>query len=97
MNFIDSQTIEVVNHLDSDEDIENDDDSWDEMEEDGQAEPTKCLFCDTVESSIEKAVEHLDQQHQLNLNAVKLKFNLDQYSYIKVRLTGNRTKFVQKL
>lgn len=84
------ETIEVVNNHDSDEDIEDDDgdddDSWDEMDEGGQAEPTKCLFCDKIDNSIEKSIEHLDQQHHINLNAVKKKFNLDQYSYIKVNL-----------
>lgn len=92
MNKRNRTEIEVVNNIDSDDN--DDDDSWDEMEEDGQAEPTKCLFCDTIESSIEKAIEHLDQQHQLNLNAVKLKFNLDQYSYIKVR--SMEPKFFQQ-
>lgn len=82
-NFKASETIEAVNNFDSDEDIENDD-TWDEMEEDLQPEPTKCLFCDIVESSIEKAIDHLEQEHHLTLNAVKKKFNLDQYSYIKV-------------
>lgn len=74
------------NHFecDEDQDNDNDDDSWDEMDDNGQAEPTKCLFCDNVECSIEKAIEHLNQHHRLSLNAVKEKFNLDQYNYIKV-------------
>lgn len=87
MKFKDRETIEVVNnHDDSDEDIEDDDDGddWDEMDENGQAEPTKCLFCDKIDSTIEKSIEHLQQQHHISLNAVKKKFNLDQYSYIKV-------------
>lgn len=79
------------NHDDSDEDVECDDDddddeSWDEMNEDGQADPTKCLFCDKIDDSIEKSIEHVQQQHHISLNAVKEKFNLDQYSYIKVDL-----------
>lgn len=87
MKFKDSQPTEDVNNCDSDEDIEDDSDSdgsWDEMDENGQAEPTICLFCDKVDDSIEKSIEHLDQQHHISLNAVKKKFNLDQYGYIKV-------------
>lgn len=83
------EPIEIVNNFEGeDEDIEddNDDDSWDEMGEADEAEPTKCLFCDKVDSSIEKSIQHLDQQHRINLNGIKNKFNLDQYSYIKVKL-----------
>lgn len=65
--------------FDSDEDID-DYNNWNEEEQ----EPIKCLFCDNVDSSIEKAVEHLDQQHHINLISTKTKFNLEQYSYIKV-------------
>lgn len=90
--FKDRETIEVVNNYDdSDEDREDDnddddgnDDSWDEMDEDDQAEPTKCLFCDQVDNSIEKSIEHLQQQHHISFSAAKKKFHLDQYSYIKV-------------
>lgn len=70
------------NDFDSDEEID-DDDNWNEME--SQDEPTKCLFCDDVSTSIEKAVEHLHHQHHISLSGLKTKFNLDQYSYIKVR------------
>lgn len=49
-----------------------------------EEEPTKCLFCDEISSSIEKAVEHLDGKHHIKLSVIKGKFNLDQYSYIKV-------------
>lgn len=49
-----------------------------------EQETTKCLFCDKVENSIEKTIEHLEQQHHISLSAIKRKSNLDQYSYIKV-------------
>lgn len=72
-----------MNDFVSDEEIDDDDDeSWNEVEI--NEEPTKCLFCDEMSSSIEKAIEHLDQQHHISLSAIKGKFNLDQYSYIKV-------------
>lgn len=79
---IDGEPIECENDFDSDEEIDDGDDSWDEMEV--EQEPTKCLFCDVVENSIEKTIEHLKQQHHISLGAIKRKFNLDQYSYIKV-------------
>lgn len=86
---LDIETSDAVSNVNIDaDDIEDDDDdeSWDEIEDDdgAQDEPTKCLFCDKVDSSIENSIKHLDQQHAINLNAVKKKFNLDQFSYIKV-------------
>lgn len=58
------------------------DDEWNEMEQDN--EPTRCLFCDTVEESIEQAIQHLVVKHQCDLSEIKERFNMDQYSYIKV-------------
>lgn len=80
----DTEPVRVENDFDSDEDID-DDDNWDEMEE--EQEPTKCLFCNEVNSSIEKAIEHLLHQHHISLSDMKRKFNLEQYSYIKVSNT----------
>lgn len=65
-----------------DETDDDDDDDWNENEE--EQESTKCLFCEEISSSIERSIEHVDQEHHINLNTVKHKFNLDQYSYIKV-------------
>ncbi|XP_055309220.1 uncharacterized protein LOC129573066 [Sitodiplosis mosellana] len=66
-------------------DSHSDDDSWDETDaEEMEKEPTKCLFCNEIEESIEKAIQHLYQQHSVNLSDIKRKFNLDQYSYIKM-------------
>lgn len=47
-------------------------------------EPTKCLFCDETEASVEEAIEHLRQKHSVDLSEIKQKFNLHQYSYVKV-------------
>lgn len=77
----DGEPIECENGFNSDGEVDEDD-NWDEMEM--EKEPTKCLFCDEVGSSIETAIEHLDQQHHISLSAIKRKFHLDQYSYIKV-------------
>lgn len=79
--------MEVVNIVISDDDDDDDagsDDDWNEMEQDN--EPTRCLFCDTVEDSIELAIRHLATAHNCDLNVIKEKFNMDQYSYIKVRI-----------
>lgn len=69
---------------DSEGEESDDEDNWNEVEE--EQEPTKCLFCDQISVAIENAIEHLKQQHHVSLNAIKTKFNLDQYSYIKVIL-----------
>lgn len=80
--MLDTEAIVAEQHeIDSDEDID-DDDNWNEIGE--EQEPAKCLFCDEIGSSIEKTIEHLDQLHYINLGSIKTKFNLDQYSYIKV-------------
>ncbi|XP_031623582.1 protein arginine N-methyltransferase 1 [Contarinia nasturtii] len=71
----------VEHHIDSDDELDDEDD-WNEDEVD--QEPTKCLFCDTIDESIEKAIEHLEHQHHITLSYLKQKFNLDQYSYIKM-------------
>lgn len=75
----------VDREFDSDNEADDDDDDWNETEE--CQEPTKCLFneCDTMNESIEKAIVHLEHCHHINLSCVKQQFNLDQYSYIKVR------------
>lgn len=75
------QTDMHMNGSDDDEDDAGDD--WNEMERDSEA--TKCLFCETVEESIEVAMDHLTRQHEFQLSAIVEKFNMDQYAYIKVR------------
>lgn len=81
LEFSKSDLEPVEANFDSDEDIDADDD-WNELESD--QEPTKCLFCDEICSSIERAIEHLEGVHHIDLSVIKQKFNLDQYSYIKV-------------
>lgn len=87
--LIGAELVDFVNNVESDEEIEeeDDDDSWNEMEA-ADEDPVMCLFCDEITTSIEKAVEHLNEGHHINLSAVKMKFNLDQISYIKVRFSA---------
>lgn len=63
----------------SDDDDEN---NWNELEE--PEEPIQCLFCTEMLKSIEIGIEHLNIVHQFDLSAIKQKFNLEQYSYIKM-------------
>lgn len=74
---------ENVDHDNVDNDEEDDGDEWDEV--DAEQEPASCLFCDVTSKSFELAIEHLGVHHDINLNALKHRFALDQYSYIKVR------------
>lgn len=61
---------------------DDDDDAWNEMEEIN--EPAKCLFCADIKIAIEPALKHVEDTHNLNLKTVISKFNMDQYSYIKM-------------
>lgn len=52
------------------------------MEQD--QEPVRCLFCAKIIDSIDLAIQHLDTEHHIDLSIIKRKFNMDQYSYIKM-------------
>lgn len=56
-----------------------------------EEEPTQCLFCDDVSESIDNAVAHLHTKHHIDFSNLKGKFNMDQYSYIKVRSLAQQT------
>ena len=47
-------------------------------------EPTICLFCTKHLPSVDLAVVHLNKVHNVDLISLKIKLNMDQYSYIKV-------------
>lgn len=49
-----------------------------------EGESTTCLFCSDVFASIELAIEHLNNKHQVNLPQLKQKFQMDQYAFIKL-------------
>lgn len=74
--------IHISSDDEDDDQADGSDDDWNEMEQD--SDPTRCLFCESVEDSIEQAIEHLNVQHNCDLAALKDRFNMDQYSYIKV-------------
>lgn len=83
--------MELANIVVSDDDDDDDagdgsDDDWTEMEQDN--DPTRCLFCDSIQDSIELAIRHLGTEHNFDLNVIKEKFNMDQYSYIKVNIVS---------
>ncbi|XP_017855858.1 PREDICTED: protein arginine N-methyltransferase 1 [Drosophila arizonae] len=73
-----------ANESSSDEDAFEDIDDNEEIEEDDEEEPTTCLFCTQVFTSIDPAIEHLKSQHKVNLAQLKQKFQMDQYAFIKL-------------
>lgn len=70
-----------VPDLSSDED-NFEDEEWQEMETSNTS--VKCLFCPIVLSSADEGFTHCETEHGFVLNTLKLKFNMDCYSYIKM-------------
>ncbi|XP_053600412.1 protein arginine N-methyltransferase 1 [Plodia interpunctella] len=70
-----------VPDLSSDEENFEEDD-WQEMETSNTM--VRCLFCSEVLSTVELALKHCESVHNFNLNSLKVKFNMDCYSYIKL-------------
>lgn len=60
---------------------EGDGDDW---EEEGAEESVFCLFCDNNATSMPVAIVHLRTAHLFRLEDLQIKFNLDQYGFIKV-------------
>lgn len=61
---------------------DGDSDEWDEMEVSG--EQTTCLFCPSQFLTIAVALDHCRTEHNFDLLALKKKYNMDCYSYIKM-------------
>ncbi|XP_030754160.1 protein arginine N-methyltransferase 1 [Sitophilus oryzae] len=61
---------------------DEDSDEWDEMEPPG--EQTTCLFCSLQFHTIAVALDHCRTAHNFDLLALKNKYNMDCYSYIKM-------------
>lgn len=59
-----------------------DDEEWQEMETSNVS--VTCLFCSELISSVEEALAHCETSHKFSLSILKLKFNMDCYSYIKM-------------
>lgn len=55
---------------------------WREMETSDST--VTCLFCTNILPNIEEALSHCEKKHKFNLKALKTKFNMDCYSYIKL-------------
>lgn len=70
-----------VPDLSSDEEnfVEED---WQEVET--SSEPITCLFCSSVLPSADEGIAHCETVHNFSLNMLKVKFNMDCYSYIKM-------------
>lgn len=52
-------------------------------------EDTLCLFCSHESKSVELAMIHVKNEHGVDFHLLKRKFNMDQYSFIKVHLTNS--------
>lgn len=57
-------------------------DEWQEMEPSNTS--VTCLFCSSVSPSVDEGIAHCEAVHNFSLNKLKLKFNMDCYSYIKM-------------
>ncbi|XP_017057629.1 protein arginine N-methyltransferase 1 [Drosophila ficusphila] len=72
------------------EEASSDDDEYDDIDDDEDEpmdegdEPTTCLFCTETSPNITTAIDHLDTQHKVNLSQLQRKFQMDQYSFIKL-------------
>ncbi|XP_073825670.1 arginine methyltransferase 3 [Musca autumnalis] len=78
---LESESVQNGTIQDDDSDF-TDDDSEDESMDNG--EPTTCLFCTEVLNSVDLALEHIAKQHNIHFSQMKAKFNMDQYSFIKL-------------
>ncbi|GBP81978.1 Protein arginine N-methyltransferase 3 [Eumeta japonica] len=66
----------------SSDDERFEEDEWQEMEISESA--VTCLFCPKVNSTIEEAFKHCENVHNFKFDSLKLRFNMDCYSYIKL-------------
>lgn len=62
----------------------SDEEAWQEDDENGA--PVRCLFCPNDLKSVEIAINHVNDEHKVDLVQMKRKFDMDQYSFIKVLL-----------
>lgn len=77
----------LVRGADESDEGSDDDESWLEVDDDNNenATTTRCLFCADNFKSVELAIVHLSAHH-IDLGALKKRFDMDQYSFIKVRV-----------
>lgn len=53
-------------------------------------ESTICLFCSHEFNNVTLAIVHVKNEHGVDFHLLKRKFNMDQYSFIKVKRLGLR-------
>lgn len=76
------QLADPQSHGSMDEDnSDNDDETWDEIDADNDSQIV-CLFCPQVFKTMVVALEHCKIEHHFNLVDIKVKLNMDCYSYI---------------
>lgn len=61
-----------------------DSDDSDREDDDLEVQSVPCLFCNGIYGSILLAIDHLSKDHHVDLSELQIRFNMDQYSYIKV-------------
>lgn len=64
----------------------DDEEGWLELEDEDtdDNENTLCLFCSHEFKNVTLAMEHVESEHGVDFHLLKRKFNMDQYSFIKV-------------
>ncbi|KAJ1521077.1 hypothetical protein ONE63_002783 [Megalurothrips usitatus] len=67
--------------VDSEEDDNSD--AWDEADT-PNSQLTKCLFCCKVFTIVEEALEHATKDHSFDLPKLKMRLDMDCYSFIKM-------------
>lgn len=61
-----------------------DDEAWEERDEDGGDQPTKCLFCDQILASPDHMFDHCRSYHALDLVAACHHAHMDCFMFIKL-------------
>lgn len=64
----------------------SDEEGWMEFDDEDadDDESTLCLFCSHESKSVSLAMIHVENEHGVDFHILKRKFNMDQYSFIKV-------------
>lgn len=68
--------------IDSGSDVDDFEDEFEDNFE--EEESVKCLFCEKVLNGFQSVLKHLEVSHDFNLQSIHDKFQMDQYSFIKV-------------
>lgn len=85
--FVVVQDIPKLCGEDDQSNCSSDEEGWlefDDEDADGNEERTLCLFCTHESKDVSLAIDHVKSEHGIDFSALKGKFNMDQYSFIKV-------------